>query len=105
MNLSRRFFIRADMLNQYVGVPKMIPSAFSSRFSSLSISSVRFGFCVPSRCEMLSRICGSVRHSARDPIIGARRHELLTVFFDMLLVLAAMIVWFVISAAIAEVGP
>jgi hypothetical protein len=28
-----------------------------------------------------------------------------TVFFDMLRVLAAMIVWFVISAAIAAVGP
>jgi len=40
-----------------------------------------------------------------DPAIGARRREMLTVFFDMLLVLAAMIVWFVISAAIAEVGP
>ncbi len=30
---------------------------------------------------------------------------MLTVFFDLLLVLAAMIVWVVISAAIAEVGP
>jgi hypothetical protein len=30
---------------------------------------------------------------------------MLTVFFDMLLILAAMIVWFVIAAAIAEVGP
>jgi hypothetical protein len=30
---------------------------------------------------------------------------MLTVFFDMLLVLAAMIVWFVVSVAIAEVGP
>jgi hypothetical protein len=40
-----------------------------------------------------------------DPIIGAQRRAMLTVFYDMLLVLAAMIVWFVISAAIAEVGP
>jgi hypothetical protein len=30
---------------------------------------------------------------------------MLAVFFDVLLVLAAMIVWFVISAAIAEIGP
>ena len=29
-----------------------------------------------------------------DPAIGARRREMLTVFFDMLLVLVAMIVWF-----------
>ena len=34
-----------------------------------------------------------------DVAIAARRREMLTVFFDMLLVLAAMIVWFVISAA------
>jgi hypothetical protein len=40
-----------------------------------------------------------------DPAIGARRREMLTVFFDLLLVLAAMIVWFVISAAIAEARP
>jgi hypothetical protein len=30
---------------------------------------------------------------------------MLTVFFDMLLVLAATIVWFVISAAKAQLGP
>ncbi len=30
---------------------------------------------------------------------------MLTVFFDMVLLLAAVIVWFVISAAIAELGP
>jgi hypothetical protein len=30
---------------------------------------------------------------------------MLTVFFDMLLVLAAMIVWLVISAALVEPGP
>ena len=40
-----------------------------------------------------------------DPILGVRRREMLTLFFDTLLVLAAMIVWFVISAAIVEVGP
>jgi hypothetical protein len=40
-----------------------------------------------------------------DPIIGARRREMLTVFFDMLLVLASMIVWFVISAALVEPAP
>jgi hypothetical protein len=40
-----------------------------------------------------------------DPVIGARRREMLTVFFDMLLVLAATIVWFVISAAKAQLGP
>lgn len=34
-----------------------------------------------------------------DVAIAAQRREMLTVFFDMLLVLAAMIVWFVISAA------
>jgi len=45
------------------------------------------------------------RENYGDPIIGAQRRAILTVFFDLLLVLAAMIVWFVISAAIAEVGP
>jgi len=30
---------------------------------------------------------------------------MLTVFFDVVLLLAAVIVWFVISAAIAELGP
>jgi hypothetical protein len=40
-----------------------------------------------------------------DPAIGARRREMLTVFYDMLLVLAAMILWFVISAAMSELGP
>jgi hypothetical protein len=40
-----------------------------------------------------------------DPAIGARRREMLTVFYDMLLVLAAMILWFVISAAMVELGP
>ena len=39
-----------------------------------------------------------------DPIVGARRREMLTVFFDMLLVLAAMIVWFVISATMAQLS-
>jgi hypothetical protein len=45
------------------------------------------------------------REDYGDPIIGVQRRAMLTVFYDMLLVLAAMIVWFVISAAIAEVGP
>jgi hypothetical protein len=40
-----------------------------------------------------------------DPIIGARRREMLTVVFDMLLVLAAMIVWLVISATMVQLGP
>lgn len=40
-----------------------------------------------------------------DPAIGARRREVLTVLYDMLSVLAAMIVWFVISAAMVELGP
>jgi hypothetical protein len=40
-----------------------------------------------------------------DPAIEARRREMLTVFYDMLLVLAAMIVWFVVSAAMAPLGP
>jgi len=40
-----------------------------------------------------------------DSAIEARRREMLTVFYDMLLVLAAMIVWFVVSAAIVELGP
>lgn len=34
-----------------------------------------------------------------------RRREMLTVFYDMLLVLAAMIVWFVVSAAMVPLGP
>ena len=37
-----------------------------------------------------------------DATIATRRHEILTVFYDMLLFLAGLIVWFVISAAIAE---
>jgi len=45
------------------------------------------------------------REDYGDPIIGVQRRAMLTVFYDMLLVLAAMIVWFVISAAIAEAGP
>jgi hypothetical protein len=40
-----------------------------------------------------------------DPTIAARRREILTVFFDMLLLLAGVIVWFVISAAIGELAP
>jgi hypothetical protein len=40
-----------------------------------------------------------------DPIIGTQRRELLTVFFDTLLVLVAMIVWFVISATMVQLGP
>jgi len=40
-----------------------------------------------------------------DPAIGALRREMLTVFYDMLLVLTAMIVWFVISATMAQRGP
>src|SRR5260370_41279119 len=40
-----------------------------------------------------------------DPVIGAPRREMLTVFFDMLLVLAATIVWFPISAGMAPLGP
>lgn len=30
---------------------------------------------------------------------------MLTVFYDMLLVLTTMIVWFVVSAAMVELGP
>ena len=58
--------------------------------------------------ERLTWSCWFVFQSKEDygdPIIGARRREMLTVFFDTLLVLAAMIMWFGISAAIAEVGP
>ena len=40
-----------------------------------------------------------------DPTIAARRREMLSLFFDTLLVLAGMIVWFVISAAIADLAP
>lgn len=40
-----------------------------------------------------------------DPTIGARRREMLTVSFDTLLLVGAMIVWFVISAALVERGP
>jgi hypothetical protein len=40
-----------------------------------------------------------------DPAIGAWRREMLTVFYDMLLVLTTMIVWFVVSAAMVELGP
>ena len=45
------------------------------------------------------------RENYGDPIIGAQRRAMLTVFYDMLLVLAAMIVWFVVSAAMLERGP
>jgi len=37
-----------------------------------------------------------------DPAIRAQRREILTVFFDMLLVLAGMLVWFVVSAAMVQ---
>ncbi len=40
-----------------------------------------------------------------DPAIGARRREMLTMLFDMLLVLGAMIVWFVVSAALMDLAP
>lgn len=36
-----------------------------------------------------------------DPGVAARRREMLTVFFDLLLVTAAAIVWFIIGATIA----
>jgi len=36
-----------------------------------------------------------------DPGVAARRREMLTVFFDLLLVTAAAIVWLMIGAAIA----
>ena len=39
-----------------------------------------------------------------DPAIEARRREMLTVFYDMLLVLAAMMMWFVVSAAMGQLG-
>lgn len=39
-----------------------------------------------------------------DPAIEARRREMLTVFYDMLLVLAAMMMWFVVSAAMVQLG-
>jgi len=32
------------------------------------------------------------------------RREMLTVFYDMLLVLAAMMMWFVVSAAMVQLG-
>ncbi len=35
-----------------------------------------------------------------EPIIGARRREILSVFFDMILVLIAALVWLVVSATI-----
>ncbi len=57
--------------------------------------------------ERLTWSCWFVFQSKEDygdPIIGARRGEMLTVFFDMLLLLAAVIVWFVISAAIVGRG-
>jgi len=63
---------------------------------------------ISNNCSLARSVTGFVFQSKEDygdPAIGARRREMLTVFFDMLLVLAAMIVWFVISAAIAEVGP
>ena len=40
-----------------------------------------------------------------DRATGVRRCEMLTVFYDMLLVLAAMVVWFVVSAAMVQRGP
>jgi hypothetical protein len=40
-----------------------------------------------------------------DPAIASRRRVVVTVFYDMLLVLAAMIVWFVVWAAMVELGP
>ena len=58
--------------------------------------------------ERLTWSCWFVFQSKEDygdPIIGARRREMLTVFFDTFLVLAAMIVWLVISAALVEPGP
>jgi hypothetical protein len=36
-----------------------------------------------------------------DPGVAARRREMLTVFFDLVLVTAGAIVWFVIVAAVA----
>ena len=45
------------------------------------------------------------REDYGDPIIGAQRRAMLTVFYDMLLVLAAMIVWFVFSAALMDLAP
>jgi hypothetical protein len=45
------------------------------------------------------------REDYGDPAIETRRREMLTVFYDMLLVLAAMIVWFVVSAAMVPLGP
>ena len=58
--------------------------------------------------ERLTWSCWFVFQSKEDygdPIIGARRREMLTVFFDTLLVLTAMIVWLVMSAALVEPGP
>ena len=46
-----------------------------------------------------------VKENYDDPAIGARRREILTMFFDMLLVLGAMIVWFVVSAALMDLAP
>src|SRR4030095_10571653 len=45
------------------------------------------------------------REDFGDLSIDARRREMFTVFFDMLLVLAAMIVWFVVSAGMCPPGP
>ena len=58
--------------------------------------------------ERLTWSCWFVFQSKEDygdPIIGARRREMLSVFFDMFLLLTAVIVWFVISAAIVGLGP
>jgi hypothetical protein len=58
--------------------------------------------------ERLTWSCRFVFQSKEDygdPIVEARRREILTVFYDMLLILAAMIVWVVISAALVEAGP
>ncbi len=40
-----------------------------------------------------------------DPMVAARRREILTVFFDLLLVTAGAIMWFVIAAAMANLTP
>jgi hypothetical protein len=45
------------------------------------------------------------RENYGDPIIGAQRRAMLIVFYDMLLVRAAMIVWFIVAAAMLELGP
>ncbi len=57
--------------------------------------------------ERLTWSCWFVFQSEEDygdPIIGARRREMLSVFFDTVLLLTAVIVWLVISAAIVGLG-